>query len=44
MKKFVPYFGVMLLLVSKPSTNDYPNILYLEIFGLVRAVVEGGWQ
>ena len=39
-KKFVPYLGVRLLLVSETSTIDSLNILHLEIFGLVGAAAQ----
>ena len=35
----MPYVGVMFLFVVKTSTIDFPNFLYLEIFGLLRPVI-----
>ena len=34
-KKVDPYLDVMLRLVSKTSTYDTPNSIYLELFGYI---------
>ena len=36
MKKSVPYLDVVAVFVSKPSSFNFPNSQYLEIFGFNR--------